>query len=66
MTRWIVAFAASLALTVVALSFDAEAKASRKKCTPPDKAKSWVCSAKEKCCYDFILGKGTCSTTACM
>lgn len=39
---------------------------SRKRCLPPRKrwswrmASPWVCSAEEKCCYDYVLRKGTC------
>jgi len=66
MTRWIVALACALAIGVVAFATGADARGySRKKCLPPDKAQSWVCSAAEKCCYDRILRKGVCSTDRC-
>jgi hypothetical protein len=65
MTRWIVPFGCVLALTVVAFSNDAEARYSRKKCNPPDKAQSFVCSASEKCCYDYVLRKGACTRDRC-
>jgi hypothetical protein len=66
MTRWIVALACVLAVAVVAFANDADARGyTRKKCLPPDKAQSWVCSAKEKCCYDYVLRKGACTVDRC-
>jgi hypothetical protein len=66
MTRWIVALACVFAVAVVAFANDADARGyTRKKCLPPDRAQSWVCSAAEKCCYDRILRKGTCVTDRC-
>ena len=65
MTRWIVALGFIFALALVAFGNDAEARYSRKKCNPPDKAQSWVCSAKEKCCYDYIVRKGACTVDRC-
>jgi len=36
----------------------------RKLCTPPSRwgrtPATWVCSASEKCCYDWVLRRGTC------
>ena len=65
MTRWMVPFGCVLALTVVAFANDAEAAYTRKKCNPPDKAQSFVCSASEKCCYDYVLRKGACTRDRC-
>jgi hypothetical protein len=66
MTRWIVAFACILTLALVTFAKDADARGfTRKKCLPPDKAQSWVCSAKEKCCYDYVLRKGACTVDRC-
>jgi hypothetical protein len=43
----------------------------RKLCTPParDGARvTWICSASEKCCYDWLFRKGTCvaATARCI
>ena len=36
----------------------------RKLCTPPARwgrtPATWICSAAEKCCYDWVLRRGTC------
>lgn len=36
----------------------------RKLCTPPSRwgrtPATWICSASEKCCYDWVLRRGTC------
>jgi hypothetical protein len=36
----------------------------RKLCTPPARwgraPATWICSASEKCCYDWVLRRGTC------
>ncbi len=36
----------------------------RKLCTPPSRwgrtPATWVCSASEKCCYDWVFRRGTC------
>jgi len=68
MTRWIAIIGATLIFTVVALGNAAEAaRYSRKKCIPPaDRAQSsWVCSASEICCYDYVLRQGTCPRDRC-
>jgi hypothetical protein len=66
MTRWIVALACALAIGVVAFATSADARGyTRKKCIAPDKAQSWVCSAKERCCYDYVVRKGTCPVDRC-
>ena len=66
MTRWIVAFGCVLTLTTIAFASDADARGyTRKKCLPPDRAQSFVCSASEKCCYDYVLRKGACTTDRC-
>ena len=44
----------------------------RKRCLPPARdgvtPASWICSAAEKCCYDFVFRRGTCvaSTDRCL
>jgi hypothetical protein len=66
MTRWIVTLACVLTLAMVALARDADARGyTRKKCIAPEKAQTWVCSAKEKCCYDRIVRQGTCPADRC-
>jgi len=65
MTRWVVAIGATLVFTVVALSNAEAQRGSRKKCIPPDKAQSWVCSASEICCYDYVVRQGTCPRDRC-
>ncbi len=36
----------------------------RKLCTPPSRwgrtPATWICSASEKCCYDYVFRRGTC------
>lgn len=67
MTRWIVALACVFAIAVVALATGADARGyTRKKCIAPEKAQSWVCSAKEKCCYDYVVRQGTCPVDRCL
>ena len=66
MTRWFVALACALAIGVVAFATGADARGyTRKKCIAPERAQSWVCSAKERCCYDYVVRKGTCPTDRC-
>jgi hypothetical protein len=67
MTRWIVALACVFAIAVVAFATGADARGyTRKKCIAPEKAQSWVCSAKEKCCYDYVVRQGTCPVDRCL
>jgi hypothetical protein len=66
MTRWIVALACVLAIALVAFATGADARGyTRKKCIAPDKAQTWVCSAKERCCYDYVVRQGTCPVDRC-
>lgn len=76
MTPWIVALGCALTLTLaLPLGSEAKADGmyrpvrayapafTRKLCTPParDGARvTWICSASEKCCYDWLLRRGTC------
>ena len=71
MTRWIavVGCVGTLALTT---PFGSEAEAARykhKRCIAPAMVTAaqttWVCKASERCCYDWLLRKGTCPTTRC-
>ena len=66
MSRWIVAFGCALTLALATpLGEEAEASGfSRKKCIAPamrTAQATWVCNASEKCCYDRLLRKGTCT-----
>ena len=65
MTRWIVALACVLRHRGGRLRNDADARYTRKKCIAPDKAQSWVCSAKERCCYDYVVRQGACPVDRC-
>ena len=66
MTRWIVALGFTFSPSPWSPSATMpRLRYSRKKCNPPDKAQSWVCSAKEKCCYDYIVRKGACTVDRC-
>jgi hypothetical protein len=66
MTRWIAVLgcALTLALTITPFGNEAEARYTRKKCIAPTSV-TWVCRANERCCYDWLLRKGTCPTTRC-
>ena len=74
MTRWLTVVSCTLALTLVAsVTFDggAEAKSGKFACkaTAMDGTKSkWKCGAGQKCCFDFLLGKGSCvaSSATCL
>jgi hypothetical protein len=66
MTRWLALISCALALTLVAsMAFDggAEAKSGKFACkaTAMDgKQTKWKCGAGQKCCFDFLMGKGSC------
>jgi hypothetical protein len=64
MTRSIAAALCLLAALTLIMPFvgTADARgAGKKKCLPPDRAQSWVCGAKETCCYDYVLQQGVCT-----
>jgi len=66
MTRWLLAVGCVLTLVILAFANTAEARGyTRKKCIPPDRAQTFVCSASEKCCYDYVLRKGACTADRC-
>lgn len=52
------------------MGFDAEAKKARgKSCVAKGmdgKQTKWQCKSTEKCCYDWLSSKGTCSSAMCM
>jgi hypothetical protein len=76
MTRWIAAAGCALALALVAAPLANRAEAdgiptspvfTHKRCIAPASwfsrsgaRTTWVCRAIEKCCYDWLLRKGTC------
>jgi hypothetical protein len=68
MTRWIAAVACTLALVVltVPLGGEAEAAYSRKRCIAPAMwgagQTTWICRADRRCCYDWLLRRGTCTS----
>jgi hypothetical protein len=65
MTRSIAAVACTLALLLAApLGSEAQAGYSRKKCIAPA-GQNWICRASERCCYDWLLRKGTCTVRRC-
>ncbi len=69
MTRWIAAVACALAFALAApWGSEAEAAYGRKRCIAPATPgagagrTTWVCRASDKCCYDWLARKGTCSS----
>ena len=67
MMRWIAMSVCTIALVAVApTGFDANAakkKARGAMCVSPamgGKQTKWKCKAGQKCCYDWLVGKGTC------
>ena len=71
MTRWIAGFTCALALALaMLLGHVAEADGSRKvsrynKCVGTTmlfrrQPITWRCAARQKCCYDWLLRRGTC------
>jgi hypothetical protein len=66
MTRWLALISCALAFTPVASAiFDdgAEAKSHRYACkgTGIDgKQTKWQCGTGQKCCFDWLTGKGSC------
>jgi len=66
MTRWIVAVACGLAITLAApLGSEAQAAYGHKRCIAPATLlgtgqTTWVCRASQSCCYDWLLRRGTC------
>jgi hypothetical protein len=72
MARWITAFACATTLSLI-LPFGNAAEADgvdravarHVRCTAPAMfltrtPTTWVCKARQKCCYDRLLRKGTC------
>ena len=70
MSRWLVLFGCAFPLALAApMGLDAEAKARGKTCVAKGmdgKQTKWQCKSGEKCCYNSLMSKGTCSTSACM
>ena len=71
MSRWLVLFGCAFALALAApIGSDAEAKKARgKACVAKGmdgKQTKWQCKSGEKCCYDWLSSKGTCSSSMCM
>jgi hypothetical protein len=77
MTRWIATaiFACVLSLAF-ATPFATETKAdgmrasySHKRCVAPASRwrpqTAWVCKVSEKCCYDWLLRRGSCAADRC-
>jgi hypothetical protein len=68
MTRWIAIFGCALTVAL-SMPLGNEAEAGRyKRCIAPTTVRAmttWVCRASEKCCYDWLRRKGTCSKTRC-
>jgi hypothetical protein len=70
MTRPIatVAVACTLAFTLAgSWASEAEAAYTRKRCIAPVAhgaalRTTWICKASEKCCYDWLVRKGTCTS----
>ena len=62
MTRWTAFLACALTLAIAAPQ--AEAAYTRKLCIAPSTwgaaQTTWVCTAAEKCCYDWLLRRGSC------
>ncbi len=72
MNRWIVTVVCASAFALV-LPFGNDAEAAKyrhKKCIASAMVgvgaqTTWVCKAAEKCCYDWLLRKGTCTAARC-
>jgi hypothetical protein len=69
MTRWTAFFACALTLAIAApLGQQAEAAYTRKRCIAPSMwgaaQTTWVCTAAERCCYDWLLRRGSCIATS--
>ena len=76
MTRWIAPLACMLTLTLAA-PFASEVKADgmarsvyhHKRCVAPAMRwraqTTWVCKVSEKCCYDWLLRRGSCAADRC-
>lgn len=76
MTRWIATIACLLTLAFApSLATDAQADGmkrsgySHKRCIAPAMRwraqTTWVCKASEKCCYDWLLRRGSCAADRC-
>ena len=69
--RWIAALGFTFTV-LLAVPFANEAEAARyrhKRCIAPAmfgaQQTTWVCRASERCCYDWVLRKGTCPSARC-
>jgi len=65
MPRWIAAVACTLAFALAApLGSEAEAAYGRKRCIAPASMgavkATWICKASDRCCYDWLLRRGSC------
>jgi hypothetical protein len=65
MTRWLVVFTCAFAFVAAApLGFEAQAKKrGHRMCAAAGmdgKQSKWRCKAGQKCCYDWLAGKGNC------
>lgn len=64
MTRWIVVFGCVFAFALAApMGFEASAAKKAKSCTATamdGKQTKWRCKADQKCCFNWLAGKGTC------
>jgi hypothetical protein len=77
MTRWIaIATLGSVLTLAFAMPFAIETKAdgmrasySHKRCVAPASRwrpqTTWVCKVSEKCCYDWLLRRGSCAADRC-
>jgi hypothetical protein len=69
MTRWIALVGCALTVAL-AMPFGNAAEAARlKRCIAPATAgakMTWVCRAGDRCCYDWLFRRGTCSRTRCL
>jgi hypothetical protein len=66
MSRWVLLFGCAFALAVATpMGFEAEAKKGKSRTcasTGMDGKKTkWQCKAGEKCCFDWLMSKGTCA-----
>ena len=67
MIRYLTLFGCALSMALaVPAGFEAEAKGKKKNklcmATAMDgKQTKWKCKAAEKCCYDWLMNKGTCA-----
>ena len=77
MTRWVATIGCLLTALAFAMPVANEAKAdgmkravsSHKRCVAPAMRwrtqTTWSCKVAEKCCYDWLLRRGSCATDRC-